>query len=109
MRARALGLAWTVLGVVVGCATAAPPPVPEPPAAYDARYPSASCAACHAKPAADLASTWSRHRPIACAVCHRAEHGDTRGCAFCHRAPHPDDRGPGCGDCHGKAHALEKT
>jgi hypothetical protein len=98
------------------CAQPAPRPAatavaqrgPAIPASYDATFPSAQCAACHAKPAADLASTWSRHRPIACAVCHRAEHRATSACAFCHRAPHRDDRGADCGGCHGKAHALER-
>jgi hypothetical protein len=116
MRATWLGVGWLVLASAPGCAGApartavkAEGKTQAIPATYDARFPSAACAACHEKPAADLASTWSRHRPIACAVCHRNDHGATSACAFCHRAPHADDRGAGCGDCHGRAHALEKT
>ena len=116
MRAKGFGIAWLVATGLAACAQPAPRVAaasaakdePAIPATYDARYPSARCGACHAKPLADLAATWSRHKPIGCAVCHRVDHGATAQCAFCHRAPHREDQGSGCGDCHGKAHALEK-
>ncbi len=102
--------------LAAGCArngaVAAAAPAPRPPVIperYGPRTPVSECAPCHQAQAAALQATWSRHRPITCATCHRAEHGATLRCAFCHRAPHPDDRGADCAGCHGAAHALEKT
>jgi hypothetical protein len=77
---------------------------------YAATVPDAHCAACHTDVAATLKASRSRHMGIACAVCHRAEHGKTESCQFCHRAAHPEHvmRKTGvCASCHKTAHDLK--
>jgi hypothetical protein len=76
---------------------------------YAATVPDAHCAACHADVPKTLEASRSRHMGIACAVCHRTEHGATQSCQFCHRATHPEHvmRKTGvCASCHKTAHDL---
>ena len=69
------------------------------------------CASCHDEANSLLEATKTKHRDVACADCHRAEHKMIPQCQDCHGIPHPPAmmaKFPACGDCHGIAHDLRK-
>ena len=77
--------------------------------AYGVSVPSEACGACHAGVLAELAASTTKHGTLACAICHRAQHGATRQCGECHGRLHPESimaRFPRCAECHNTAHDL---
>lgn len=69
------------------------------------------CGSCHDMALSLLQASPAKHKDVACADCHKAEHKMTPQCQDCHGIPHPTAmmaKFPKCGDCHGIAHDLNK-
>ena len=73
--------------------------------------PNSYCAACHGEIASILAKNKTKHHKLACAYCHRTNHGVVPACETCHGSPHPQQmvkKFPKCIMCHVDAHNLQK-
>ena len=74
---------------------------------YEITVPDAHCAPCHEEAASRLRKSRTRHRGLACALCHRRDHGAVPTCQDCHGGPHPKEvmvEFDLCVRCHHSAH-----
>jgi len=76
---------------------------------YAADIPSQDCGACHQKVIHQFNTATAKHKPLACAFCHKGKHRMIPACQDCHGSPHPASimaKFPKCGRCHSNAHDL---
>jgi hypothetical protein len=74
---------------------------------YDITVPDGLCADCHSAAVTQLQDSGTRHMGLACALCHRDEHGAIPSCTDCHGGPHSEKvmaRPERCVRCHNGAH-----
>jgi hypothetical protein len=74
---------------------------------YSIFVPDEHCAACHEDSMAQVQASGTLHMGLACALCHRDEHGAIPSCTDCHGGPHPERvmaRPERCVRCHDGAH-----
>jgi hypothetical protein len=65
------------------------------------------CADCHARPAAELKGSPSKHTQQACQACHHDRHGYVPSCGECHQPHYPEQPMTSCTACHPVHRPLE--